>query len=339
MPCRCVAPSLYRPCRQWIGAIELGYVLDALLGVQHRVLSVPSGDDMPSLARQIAHHFDTQGGQGVGRAGLSRHATPCGGGPPRHAHIVGPAPSPWQQLPAASCAATVLLHCRSRALHGAFVLCACLTLRVLPRLHRTGAGTPIMVGGGVLAYTLLGVDFDERTGRCAFLILDPHYTGAEDLKKIHGGEAGQGGWCCRGGCWQGRVLAAAATRQLMRCAVACAASLRRAVGGLEGAGRQSGGGWRPLRLELLLQPALPHAPRHRVMLRPAARVVIARAVTPSRVNGSMSACALVSPGRFRATLACGRHQRLAMRRAQRPWTAGACALRACLKAFRAAWWS
>ena len=32
-------------CRNWIGAIELGYVLDALLGVQHRVLSVQSGDD------------------------------------------------------------------------------------------------------------------------------------------------------------------------------------------------------------------------------------------------------------------------------------------------------
>jgi hypothetical protein len=46
-----------------------------------------------------------------------------------------------------------------------------------------------MVGGGVLAYTLLGVDFDERTGRCAFLILDPHYTAGEDLRKIHGGEA------------------------------------------------------------------------------------------------------------------------------------------------------
>ncbi|KAL4446803.1 hypothetical protein ABPG77_008047 [Micractinium sp. CCAP 211/92] len=95
--------------KNWIGAIELGYVLDALLGVQHRVLSVQSGDDMPTLAREIAHHFDTQ-------------------------------------------------------------------------------GTPIMIGGGVLAYTLLGIDFDERTGRCAFLILDPHYTGGEDLKKIHAGQ-------------------------------------------------------------------------------------------------------------------------------------------------------
>lgn len=52
---------------------------------------------------------------------------------------------------------------------------------------RLTAGTPIMIGGGVLAYTLLGIDYDERTGRCAFLILDPHFTGAEDLKKIHAG--------------------------------------------------------------------------------------------------------------------------------------------------------
>jgi len=45
-----------------------------------------------------------------------------------------------------------------------------------------------MIGGGVLAYTLLGIDFNERTGDCAFLILDPHYTGPEDLKRIHSGE-------------------------------------------------------------------------------------------------------------------------------------------------------
>lgn len=45
-----------------------------------------------------------------------------------------------------------------------------------------------MVGGGVLAYTLLGIDYNARTGEAAFLILDPHYTGADDLKRIHAGE-------------------------------------------------------------------------------------------------------------------------------------------------------
>ena len=44
-----------------------------------------------------------------------------------------------------------------------------------------------MIGGGVLAYTLLGVDFNESTGQCAFLILDPHYTGADDLKRVQSG--------------------------------------------------------------------------------------------------------------------------------------------------------
>jgi hypothetical protein len=44
-----------------------------------------------------------------------------------------------------------------------------------------------MIGGGVLAYTLLGIDFNEQTGECAFLILDPHYTGADVLQAIHKG--------------------------------------------------------------------------------------------------------------------------------------------------------
>lgn len=39
-------------------------------------------------------------------------------------------------------------------------------------------------GGGVLAHTILGVDFNDVTGDLKFLILDPHYTGAEDLKVI-----------------------------------------------------------------------------------------------------------------------------------------------------------
>lgn len=45
-------------------------------------------------------------------------------------------------------------------------------------------GTPVMIGGGVLAHTIVGVDFDELTGDVKFLIFDPHYTGGEDLKTI-----------------------------------------------------------------------------------------------------------------------------------------------------------
>lgn len=94
--------------KQWIGAIELGFVLDALLGVMSKVETASSGDEMPDKARALASHFDTQ-------------------------------------------------------------------------------GTPVMIGGGVLAYTLLGVDWNQETGEVAFLILDPHYTGADSLEAIHSG--------------------------------------------------------------------------------------------------------------------------------------------------------
>jgi len=47
-----------------------------------------------------------------------------------------------------------------------------------------------MIGGGVLAYTLLGVDYNDQSGDIRFLILDPHYTGSEDLKTIK-----EKGWC------------------------------------------------------------------------------------------------------------------------------------------------
>ncbi|PIO62528.1 peptidase family C78 [Teladorsagia circumcincta] len=46
------------------------------------------------------------------------------------------------------------------------------------------------LGGGQLAHTILGVDFDENTGECGFLVLDPHYTGSEDLKVVL-----SKGWC------------------------------------------------------------------------------------------------------------------------------------------------
>ncbi|XP_077984323.1 ufm1-specific protease 2-like [Glandiceps talaboti] len=57
-------------------------------------------------------------------------------------------------------------------------------------LHFQIQGTPIMIGGGVLAHTILGVEFSDITGEVKFLILDPHYTGSEDLKTIQ-----DKGWC------------------------------------------------------------------------------------------------------------------------------------------------
>ncbi|XP_011311376.1 ufm1-specific protease 2 [Fopius arisanus] len=56
--------------------------------------------------------------------------------------------------------------------------------------HFQYQGTPVMIGGGVLAHTILGVAHNEETDEIKFLILDPHYTGPEDLKTIT-----NKGWC------------------------------------------------------------------------------------------------------------------------------------------------
>ena len=47
--------------REWIGAIELGYVLDERLGVTVKVITVASGAEIGSKCRDIAQHFDIQG--------------------------------------------------------------------------------------------------------------------------------------------------------------------------------------------------------------------------------------------------------------------------------------
>ncbi|XP_075466286.1 ufm1-specific protease 2 isoform X4 [Ascaphus truei] len=60
--------------------------------------------------------------------------------------------------------------------------------------HFKSEGTPVMIGGGVLAHTILGVVWSESTGEIKFLILDPHYKGAEDLQIIL-----EKGWCA----WKG----------------------------------------------------------------------------------------------------------------------------------------
>ncbi|XP_030305837.1 LOW QUALITY PROTEIN: ufm1-specific protease 2 [Calypte anna] len=56
--------------------------------------------------------------------------------------------------------------------------------------HFKTEGTPVMIGGGVLAHTILGVAWNELTGHIKYLILDPHYTGGEDLNVIL-----EKGWC------------------------------------------------------------------------------------------------------------------------------------------------
>ncbi|CEG50427.1 Uncharacterized conserved protein [Plasmopara halstedii] len=98
-------PARFQGSTEWIGSLEVGYVLDELFGVTFRSLNVSSGSQLPEVARELLHHFQTQ-------------------------------------------------------------------------------GTPVMMGGGQLAFTLLGVEYHPDTGVCAFLTLDPHYTGEEDLATI-----------------------------------------------------------------------------------------------------------------------------------------------------------
>ncbi|KAJ1358680.1 hypothetical protein KIN20_017166 [Parelaphostrongylus tenuis] len=57
-------------------------------------------------------------------------------------------------------------------------------------LHFDTVGSPVMIGGAQLAHTILGIDYDECSADCNFLVLDPHYTGTEDLKVVLGK-----GWC------------------------------------------------------------------------------------------------------------------------------------------------
>ena len=56
--------------------------------------------------------------------------------------------------------------------------------------HFQHNGTPVMVGGGKFAYTILGVDYDKVKGECKFLILDPHFAGEDDYKTVV-----NKGWC------------------------------------------------------------------------------------------------------------------------------------------------
>mmetsp|Transcript_45440 Transcript_45440/g.91736 ORF Transcript_45440/g.91736 Transcript_45440/m.91736 type:complete len:187 (-) Transcript_45440:31-591(-) len=50
--------------------------------------------------------------------------------------------------------------------------------------HLESEGTPVMMGAGDYAFTLVGLRYDAATGESAFLICDPHYTGSDDMKTI-----------------------------------------------------------------------------------------------------------------------------------------------------------
>lgn len=174
-------PPSFLGSREWIGALELGSLVEGvLLGGRegsYRVINVASGVDIPSKAREIAAHFDTHVSQCL--------EDECLGLPVLlGANCLGWAAGLCSELQATGASATS--GCAEDDRRPA----ACWELTLPTVLGQWLQGSPIMIGGGVLAYTLLGIDFNEKTGDCAFLILDPHYTGADDLKKIRGGGAG-----------------------------------------------------------------------------------------------------------------------------------------------------
>eukprot|EP00045_Choanoeca_perplexa_P007057 m.62007 g.62007 ORF g.62007 m.62007 type:complete len:101 (-) comp13914_c0_seq2:6-308(-) len=63
------------------------------------------------------------------------------------------------------------------------------TARQLAR-HFDTVGTPVMIGGNSLAHTILGIEWNESLGDVRWLIMDPHYTGKDDLHIVQGK-----GWC------------------------------------------------------------------------------------------------------------------------------------------------
>lgn len=50
--------------------------------------------------------------------------------------------------------------------------------------HFETSGTPVMIGGGQYAYTILGIDYNPSTGDMMLLILDPHYVGEDEVDQV-----------------------------------------------------------------------------------------------------------------------------------------------------------
>ena len=85
-------PESFIGSREWIGSFEVGYVLDELLNVTCKYMTLSQGRQLAEKGRELQRHFQTQ-------------------------------------------------------------------------------GTPIMMGAGDFAFTVLGIDFNESTNQIAFMIL------------------------------------------------------------------------------------------------------------------------------------------------------------------------
>lgn len=109
-------PAKFVGSRDWIGSMEVSYILQKLINVDSRIITITSGAEILSKALEFKSHFET-------------------------------------------------------------------------------FGTPIMIGGGVLAFTMLGIAVDEdNIEDTQFLILDPHYKGKRNWKTITDSKKGGVYW-------------------------------------------------------------------------------------------------------------------------------------------------
>ncbi|KAJ8787468.1 hypothetical protein J1605_022953 [Eschrichtius robustus] len=159
-------PATFVGSRQWIGSIEVQLVLNHLIGITSKILFVRNsssdrkwflssqGSEMASQGRELVNHFQSEG-------------TPV---------MIG------------KCTPVDFNAVRSiNRQNNLFKLKLNGKLRLIYALSFHISSS---IGGGVLAHTILGVAWNEITGQIKFLILDPHYTGAEDLQVII-----EKGWC------------------------------------------------------------------------------------------------------------------------------------------------
>lgn len=54
-------PKSFVNSRQWIGSLEVSFVLDTLLNVTCRVLNVQIGESLSDYAHELANHFKKHG--------------------------------------------------------------------------------------------------------------------------------------------------------------------------------------------------------------------------------------------------------------------------------------
>lgn len=50
--------------------------------------------------------------------------------------------------------------------------------------HFEENGTPVMISGEVFCYIILGLEYNRTNGKSLFLVLDPQYSGKDDIKTI-----------------------------------------------------------------------------------------------------------------------------------------------------------